>query len=143
MKGVVLTIGLLALGAVLIAACGQAVTAPAQGTEVKVEGGVYRNIGPAQLSEMLRNKDFPLVNVHIPYAGEIAQTDFFVPYSEIEKSLAEFPADKGAKIVLYCRSGAMSSTAAREMVKLGFTNIWNLDGGMVRWEQEGNRLLRR
>jgi len=31
----------------------------------------------------------------------------------------------------------MSAIAAETLVKLGYTNIWNLDGGMVQWEQEG------
>ena len=36
-----------------------------------------------------------------------------------------------------CRSGRMSSIAAKELVKAGYTNVWNLDGGMVAWEQVG------
>src|SRR3972149_2541694 len=125
MRGIGLFVGILALGMVLLVACRQPAAAPVRGVGVKVEGGAYYNVTPTQLVEMFRNKDFPLVNVHIPYDGEIAPTDLFVPYNEIEKNLAKFPQDKGAKIVLYCRSGSMSDEAAREMVKLGYTNVWN------------------
>jgi rhodanese-related sulfurtransferase len=31
----------------------------------------------------------------------------------------------------------MSSIAARALVKLGFTNVWNLDGGMIAWQEAG------
>jgi len=31
----------------------------------------------------------------------------------------------------------MSEIAATELVSFGYTNIWNLDGGMVAWEQAG------
>ena len=31
----------------------------------------------------------------------------------------------------------MSEIAAEEFVSLGYTNIWNLTGGMVEWEQAG------
>jgi len=31
----------------------------------------------------------------------------------------------------------MSAIAAETLVKLGYTNLWNLDGGMVAWEQAG------
>ena len=82
------------------------------------------------------------MNVHIPYEGEIPPTDLFVPYNEVEQYLRQFPPDKTAKIVLYCRSGSMSATAAKTLVKQGFTNVWNLEGGMVDWEKQGYKLVR-
>jgi rhodanese-related sulfurtransferase len=50
---------------------------------------------------------------------------------KLEKNISEPPSDKNAKIVLYCRSRRMSAIAAEELVAQGYTNIWNLDGGMV------------
>jgi rhodanese-related sulfurtransferase len=73
--------------------------------------------------------------------GGIAQTDLFVPYDQTKENLSAFPQDKEAKIVLYCRSGSMSAIAARTLVKLGFSNVWNLDGGMVEWERQGYELI--
>ncbi len=133
-------IGLI-LAALLLAGC--VPTSPAQQTtrEAKIDGGSYWNITPSQLKTMLEKKDFPLVNVHIPYDGEIAGTDLFLPYNEIEGNLSKLPGNKGAKIVLYCRSGSMSDTAARTLVKSGFTNVWNLDGGMIAWQKEGYKLI--
>jgi rhodanese-related sulfurtransferase len=108
---------------------------------VQTDGGSYKNINSAQLAEMLKSKDFVFVNTHIPYEGEIAVTDAFIAYNEIEKNLDKLPTDKNAKIVLYCRSGRMSEIAAKTMVKLGYTNIWNHTGGMIEWEKQGNVLL--
>ena len=141
--GFILSLLLVAVG--LLSACGQASSssAPAQGAPVQTDGGVFFNVTPVQLSAMLKSKDFLMVNVHIPYAGEIAGTDLFVPYNEIQANLSKFPADKSAKIVLYCRSGNMSGIASKEMVKLGFTNIWNVVGGMEAWKMEGKPLLQK
>ena len=110
------------------------------GQRVEAEGGFYTDVSPQELRSMLEDEDFPLVNVHIPYEGEIEATDLFIPYDQIQDRLAELPSNE-AKIVLYCRSGSMSATAAKALVELGYTNVWNLDGGMIAWEGAGYRLL--
>ncbi len=141
MKRITVMAGMLILAAIALSACGQASTIPAEGREVRVDGGSYRDISPAQLKPMLDNKDFPFVNVHIPYEGESPGTDLFIPCNEIEQNLSRFPEDRDAKIVVYCRSGSMSATAARALVKSGFTNVWNLNGGMIERERQGYKLI--
>ena len=97
----------------------------------------YTNITSGQLYEMLKNKDFYFVNVHIPYEGEIEGTDAFIPYDEIAQNLDKLPEDKSAKIVLYCRSGKMSEIAAQELSDLGYTNVYNHQFGMHDWQSKG------
>ncbi len=124
------------LAAIVLTACQ---SKPVTGEIVTVASGSYKNVSADQLNTMLKNKDFVFVNVHIPFAGDIANTDLSIPYDQISapENLSQLPVDKNAEIVLYCRSGRMSAIAAEELVSLGFTNIWNLTGGMVEWEQAG------
>jgi len=110
---------------------------PVAGERVATDGRSYQKLTALKLHAMLKNKDFVLINVHIPFAGNIADTDLSIPYDQIEENLSQFPSDRNAKIVLYCRSGHMSQIAAETLVSLGYTNIWDLQGGMVGWEQEG------
>jgi rhodanese-related sulfurtransferase len=98
-------------------------------------------VSPAELAEGLENKDFFFVNTHVPYQGEIAQTDAFIPYDETQQRLGEYPADKGAKIVVYCMSGRMSGIAAQALVQAGYTNVWSLAGGMSAWQAQGHALV--
>jgi rhodanese-related sulfurtransferase len=113
---------------------------PVTGETVSAAGGSYQNITPTELKTMLESKDFMLVNVHIPFAGNIPGTDVSIPYDEIEQNLDQFPTDKTAKIVLYCSSGRMSEIAAEELVSMGYSHVWNLKGGMVDWKQTGLEL---
>ncbi|MEP7359415.1 MAG: rhodanese-like domain-containing protein, partial [Anaerolineales bacterium] len=97
---------------------------------------------PAQLAMMLDHKDFIFVNTHVPYEGELASTDEFIPFEASgPQRVGEYPANKDAKIVLYCRSGRMSTIVAAELVAAGYTNVWNLAGGMIAWEQAGLTLI--
>ena len=125
----------------ILAACkGTAIpisTSEVLSQRISVAGGTYTDLSVAELQTMLTNKDFTFINVHIPFEGNIAKTDLSIPYDQIDHNLAKLPSNKNEKVVLYCRSGRMSSIVAKYLVSQGYTNIWNLSGGMVAWEQAG------
>lgn len=131
---------LLSTLALLMAGCGAATQAPegAANTEIGFarNNDGYADISVEQLGELLENKDFTLVNTHIPYEGELPQTDLFIPYNEITGYLDQLP-EKDAPIVLYCRSGSMSTSAAKALVEQGYTNVLELDGGFNAWKAIG------
>lgn len=129
-RGSVLLLGF--LGAALLT--NSHFTARAQDADVAKLTGL-------QLAAMLAQKNFFLVNVHIPYEGEIKDTDAFIAYDSIADNLDKLPQDKNAKIVVYCRSGGMSAIAAIELVRLGFTQVSDLAGGMIDWEKSGYKII--
>ncbi len=125
----------------LLAAC-QSKPAEIAGDKITVDGGTYTSVNADELNTMLKNKDFVFINVHIPFEGNIAGTDLSIAFDQINtpENLSQLPEDKNAKIVLYCRSGRMSAIAAEALVSQGYTNIWDLAGGMVDWKAAGFKL---
>lgn len=101
----------------------------------------FTTLTSTQLAEMSSRKDFYLVNVHIPYEGEIRNTDAFIIYDKIADNLDRLPKDKNDKIVLYCRSGRMSEIAARELTRLGYSRVSHLSGGMIDWKKSGYEII--
>ena len=49
--------------------------------------------------------------------------------------------DKNIPIILYCRSGKRSSMSANKLSKLGFKEIYSLDGGILKWIEIGNSVI--
>jgi phage shock protein E len=124
------------------AAAAEEQTMPGEpGSTVRSDAGNYRDLTPEELAGMLQEKDFVLINTHIPYEGEIEQTDLFIPYDEALERVDELPAELDAKIVVYCRSDRMSRLAVEDWLRAGYTNLYNLDGGFVAWDSAGYDLL--
>lgn len=136
MKHITLILSLLILTA--LTACGQTGTTTGEGQESSLrEGsGSYENISVTQLQSMLKSKDFLLINVHIPLAGEILGTDLSIPYNQMEENISQLPENRAAEIVLYCAMGPMSDAAALTLVELGYTGVKTLNGGMMAWERQ-------
>lgn len=116
----------------------------AEGRTIVVEGGgTYTLVSVTGLARMLEQKAFTLINVHVPYDGEIQGTDLFIPFDRIEAEAARLPGDRRARLVVYCRSGAMSAVAARALVALGYTDVWDVEGGMRAWVRAGHVLVQK
>jgi len=63
------------------------------------------------------------------------QNAILIPHGEIRgRAESELP-DKNQVILVYCRSGARSETAAGELIDMGYTNVYDF-GGIINWPYE-------
>ena len=102
-----------------------------------------KNISAPQFVRMMDHKDFTLINVHIPYEGEIEGTDLLIPFNQIDRHRAKLPRDKHKKIVVYCISGPMGYYAADKLTSMGYTRVIHFEGGMKAWSRSGRPLKTR
>jgi len=51
-------------------------------------------------------------------------------------SISNIDYDKETKIIVYCVSGTRSASAAKTLIDMGYTNVYNLDGGIINWDRE-------
>jgi rhodanese-related sulfurtransferase len=101
----------------------------------------YENVSVDQFVSMMSQKDFILINVHIPYQGEIAGTNLFIPFNALDQFKSELPTNNDAKIVVYCMSGPMGDIAAEKLLTMGYTEVTHFQGGMQGWKRAGKQLL--
>jgi len=66
--------------------------------------------------------------------GHIAQAKL-IPLGELASRAGEI--DKDRPVVMACRSGARSAQAVLILQRLGFRNVVNLAGGIIRWRSSG------
>lgn len=75
---------------------------------------------------------FLLIDVRETHEYEVGHLDgTLVPLGTLPGRLGEF--EREAHIVVHCRSGARSARAVELMRESGFTNVWNVRGGLLAW----------
>jgi glyoxylase-like metal-dependent hydrolase (beta-lactamase superfamily II)/rhodanese-related sulfurtransferase len=97
-----------------------------------------RQLSADQVSIQLVSTHRPFVlDVREPqeYTGELGHiaSSALVPLRELADRAAELQAHKTGPTVVVCRSGVRSTTAAAILEGLGFEQVYNLQGGMVEW----------
>jgi rhodanese-related sulfurtransferase len=67
-------------------------------------------------------------------SGHISDA-LLIPDIDIKDQAEVTLTDKAATILVYCRSGRRSALAAKDLVDLGYTNVYDF-GGILDWEYE-------
>jgi len=92
---------------------------------------------PAELAAARqRGDDFDLIDVREPHEVQIASIPGarLIPLGTIPTALDSL--DRSRHIVVMCRSGKRSETAARQLLAAGFPRVTNLTGGILRWSAD-------
>lgn len=96
-------------------------------------------ISPQEMQEISQMEDVQLIDVRTPeeydegYIEGFQNIDFFSDTfsQEIEKL------DKTKPVIVYCRSGRRSADCAKQLEEKGFVKVYDLEGGIAKWEFEG------
>jgi rhodanese-related sulfurtransferase len=56
-----------------------------------------------------------------------------VPVAELESQSEQLKKWRDRNVITYCDTGVNGASAARSLVKLGFTKVFNLQGGLNAW----------
>jgi hydroxyacylglutathione hydrolase len=77
---------------------------------------------------------------HIEGAHRMRYTDM-APQLDVPAQIDKLPFDRDDPIAVTCATGMRSSTAISMLLRHGFTNLHNVQGGMTAWEQAGFPML--
>ena len=99
----------------------------------------FININADEMKPMLQNPEYIVVDVRTPEewkSGYINGTDKFIDYNSSDFIEQMQALDNSKNIVLYCRSGNRSGKACEILSSKGITNLYNLSGGIIKWDGE-------
>lgn len=112
---------------------------PVQVTAVRIEAimivqtAEYKKISAAEAQEMM-GEDVIILDVrtqsefnegHIPNA-------ILLPYNDITDKAKTILPDMSKTVLVYCRSGRRSELAAKDLIELGYTSVYDF-GGIIDW----------
>ena len=111
---------------------------PGTTTEQVAEQTVAQNVDAAAFSAKLEQEDVQLVDVRTPQEWEQGvignPVKANIQAEDFEQKLAEL--DKNKPVLVYCASGGRSGRAMQMMKEKGFTEVYNLEGGINTWRQQ-------
>jgi len=93
-------------------------------------GAAYQTISAVEVKNLIDDgaKIIDVRTMEEYNEGHIASS-INIPVDRIE----EISYQKDETIIVYCASGVRSATAAKELISLGYNNVYNLDGGLINW----------
>jgi len=100
----------------------------------------FKSIKPKEFSQKINSTSQPqILDVRSPkeYSDQHLDNAVNINWNgdDFDKKVAEL--DKSKPVFVYCLSGGRSSKASGKLAELGFKEIYEMDGGIVKWNASG------
>jgi len=101
--------------------------------------GGGKPVSTSEATQLINREDAQVIDVrdvaefaagHLPGARNLQTAKFAEQTADLDKM-------KGKPVIVCCESGVRSAKAAKELEKLGFDRVFNLDGGVAAWRKAG------
>ena len=102
----------------------------------------FSNMDADLFEKLMHSNQYITIDVRTPQ--EIAQGKILKNALEIDFYAENFPEklqqlDKTKKYLIYCHSGARSGRTVSAMKNMGFSQVYDLQGGIAHWEKIGKK----
>lgn len=131
MKRLAGALTLIILASALLSACGSSPAVPAG------PSALPENVSVTQVKTLLGQPDVLILDVREQDeydAGHIPGVKL-IPSGEVANRLAEVPKDK--TVIVTCQSGNRSASTTKYLREQGYTNVHNMEGGIIAWQGAG------
>ena len=115
----------------------------AEGNDYPGESAGVKQISAKEAASLIEknknNADFVILDVRTPEEFSKGHIENAINIDVKSASFREDAGklDPGKTYVIHCRSGRRSAVAGAQLEELGFINVYDIQGGIVAWEEEG------
>ena len=104
--------------------------------ELKIATQKFASLTPAAAVQLMNSDDVVVLDVREPnetVSGKIAKA-IQIPVGAVAKRIGELEKHKNKTLLVYCKTGARSGMACKELSKNGFDKVYSLNGGILAWQ---------
>lgn len=104
--------------------------------EMKIATQRFASLTPAAAVQLMNSEDVVVLDVREAaetIGGKIARA-IQIPVGAVAKRIGELDKHKDKTLLVYCKSGARSGIACKELGKHGFDKVYSLNGGLLAWQ---------
>ncbi len=121
-----------------------AISAIAMLTGCSSTNEAIKKVDPVKFSEVIAQPGVIILDVRTPEefnAGHITNAiNINLEGSDFSSEVSKL--DENATVAVYCRSGNRSGVATDQMAEIGFTDMYDMQGGIVDWEAAGGPVVK-
>jgi rhodanese-related sulfurtransferase len=96
----------------------------------------HKTVSPLAAVTLMNDDQTVVVDVREPneYAEGHIENARHIPAGKLDERATELEAHKSHPVIVTCQSGTRSPDACKKLTALGFTQVFELKGGMLAWE---------
>jgi len=129
--------------AALLVGCSSSPLSPTTGPTAATAPAAGSSVSPADFAAATKLPDTVILDVRTPQefaAGHLANAvNVDVEDAGFTSNIATL--DQSKTYAVYCRSGNRSKVAMSAMAQAGFTQFYDLDGGINAWQSAGGEVV--
>ncbi len=102
------------------------------------------NVPYLKVGEAIDNKDYLFLDARKRKEYDVSHIEnaIFVGTSKLNsEEMSSLAPDKNAPLIVYCSIGVRSEKTAQQFLEAGYTNVYNLYGGIFEWVNQGHPIF--
>lgn len=94
----------------------------------------YQDVSVTEAKQMINQEKMTILDVRTPeeFAEGHIRNAVLIPLQDLSQKMDEL--DPKQSYLVVCRSGNRSAQASELLIQKGFTNVYNMTGGMNSWD---------